>query len=104
MIRTLLFSFLLATASIVPVATAANAAQPAGLQTVTLSVENMTCSMCPITVRKSLEKVPGVVDAKADYATRTARVTYDPYKTDIQTLTEATANAGYPSALKPDDQ
>ena len=29
-------------------------------KTVTLAVENMSCAACPITVRKALEKVPGV--------------------------------------------
>ena len=28
--------------------------------TATLDVSNMTCAACPITVRKALEKVPGV--------------------------------------------
>jgi mercuric ion binding protein len=36
-------------------------------QTVTLDVKNMTCALCPITVRKALEKVPGVSDAKVDF-------------------------------------
>ena len=35
-------------------------------QTVVLDVQNMTCELCPITVRKALEKVPGVSDAKID--------------------------------------
>jgi mercuric ion binding protein len=30
------------------------------LQTVTLDVQNMTCAVCPITVKKALERVPGV--------------------------------------------
>jgi len=29
------------------------------LQTVTLDVQNMTCAVCPITVKKALERVPG---------------------------------------------
>ena len=29
-------------------------------RTVTLDVKNMTCAVCPITVRKALEKAPGV--------------------------------------------
>ena len=29
-------------------------------QTVTLNVSGMTCPACPITVKKTLEKVPGV--------------------------------------------
>ena len=100
MIKTLLSALVLVSVSMLSLIPVAEAAQPIELQTVTLSVENMTCSMCPITVRKSLEKVPGVVDVRADYETRTATVTYDPSKSDIQALTEATTNAGYPSTLK----
>jgi periplasmic mercuric ion binding protein len=29
-------------------------------KTVTLNVSGMTCAACPITVKKALEKVPGV--------------------------------------------
>ena len=59
----------------------------------------MTCAVCPITVRKSLEKVAGVSDVKVDFAKRTAIVTYDPDKTKPEALTRATANAGYPSTI-----
>ncbi|MFX8039922.1 cation transporter, partial [Acinetobacter baumannii] len=34
---------------------------------VTLAVQNMTCEMCPITIKKSLEKVPGVSEVKVDF-------------------------------------
>ena len=37
------------------------------LQTVTLDVQNMTCAVCPITVKKALFRVPGVTDAKVDF-------------------------------------
>ncbi len=73
------------------------AAEP---RTVTLAVENMTCSLCPLTVRMALEKVPGVIKAASDYRTKTATVTFDPEKTNVQALTDATFDAGYPSALK----
>lgn len=36
-------------------------------KTVTLAVQNMTCELCPITVKKSLEKVPGVSAVKVDF-------------------------------------
>ncbi len=71
----------------------------AQLKTVTLKVEKMTCAACPITVRKALEKVPGVAKAKADYKTKTATVSFDPKKTSVAELTKATTNAGYPSTL-----
>jgi mercuric ion binding protein len=75
--------------------------EAAALKTVTLDVK-MFCGSCPYIVRKSLETVPGVAEAKADYDTQTATVTFDPQKTNVQALTEATANAGFPSTLKKD--
>ena len=69
-------------------------------KTVTLDVPGMTCKFCPITIRKALKKVPGVIDAKSDYETKTATVTFDPDKTNVEALTKATANAGYSSTVK----
>jgi mercuric ion binding protein len=69
-------------------------------KTVTLDVKNMTCAVCPITVRKALEKVPGVSAVKVDFAKKTAIVTYDPDKTKPEALTRATTNAGYPSTME----
>src|SRR5215472_15489932 len=51
-------------------------------QTVTLDVQNMTCAVCPITVKKALERVPGVTDARVDFDKKTARVSFDPEKND----------------------
>ncbi len=69
-------------------------------KTVTLAVHNMTCDLCPITVRKSLEKVPGVSAVKVDFDKKTASVTYDPDKAQPEALTQATTNAGYPSTVQ----
>lgn len=66
---------------------------------VTLDVQNMTCDLCPITVKKSLEKVPGVSAVKVDFNKKNATVTYDPDKTKPDVLTKATTNAGYPSTV-----
>lgn len=68
-------------------------------QSVTLAVENMTCRACPITVRKSLQKVPGVTDVRVDFDRRTATVTFDPQRTSVEALQRATTNAGYPSTV-----
>ena len=69
-------------------------------KTVTLDVTNMTCALCPITVKKSLEKVSGVSAVKVDFEKKTATVTYDSDKAQIEALTTATTNAGYPSAVQ----
>jgi mercuric ion binding protein len=78
----------------------ASSAALAGEKTVTLTVQNMYCSACPITVKSSLEAVPGVTKAVVSYANKTAVVTFDDAKTAVPALTAATTNAGYPSALK----
>lgn len=69
------------------------------LQTVTLDVQNMTCAVCPITVRKALETVPGVIEAKVDFDRKTARISFDPDKASPDPLTKATTEAGYPSTV-----
>jgi periplasmic mercuric ion binding protein len=69
------------------------------LQTITLDVQNMTCAVCPITVRNALEKVPGVTDAKVDFGKKAASVTFDPDQANPDTLIRATSNAGYPSTV-----
>ena len=72
---------------------AASAAQ----KTVTLSVPGMYCAACPYIVKESLAKIGGVGQVKTSLEKRTAIVTYDDQKTNIATLTAATAGAGYPS-------
>ena len=90
MMRKLLASLLI----VLPMA--AFAANP---QTAILDVHNMTCSMCSITIRKALEKVPGVIDAKVDYDHKTATVKYDPDKAGPAAFVKATTDAGFPSTL-----
>lgn len=75
-------------------------ASAATTATVTLDVKNMTCGTCPITVKKSLEKVSGVSAVKVDYERKTATVTYDPDKTKPDTLVHATTDAGFPSTIR----
>lgn len=69
-------------------------------KTVMLAVQNMTCELCPITVKKSLEKVPGVSAVRVDFDKKTATVTYDADKAQPEALTRATSNAGYPSSVQ----
>ena len=68
-------------------------------QTAVLDVQNMTCSVCSITVQKALAKVPGVLAAQVDYGHKTAVVKYDADKTNPSALVKATTNAGFPSSV-----
>ena len=65
-----------------------------------LDVPSMFCSLCPITVKKALERVPGVVHAKADLATKRAEATYDPDKTSPEALAKAVSEAGFSATVK----
>jgi mercuric ion binding protein len=69
-------------------------------QTVVLDVQNRTCELCPITVKKALDKVPGVAATKIDLAKKTATVIFDPDRANAATLVKATTNAGYPSTVR----
>ena len=73
-------------------------------ETAVLDVQNMTCSMCSITIHKALEKVPGVMNTKVDYDHKTATVKYDSDKTNPAALVKATTNAGFPSTLHGGDR
>jgi len=76
------------------------AAMAASPQTAVLDMQNMTCGLCPITVKKSLEKVPGVTDAKVDFDKKTATVKFDADKGSTAALVKATTEAGFPSTVR----
>jgi mercuric ion binding protein len=67
---------------------------------VVLAVKNMDCAACPSIVKSSLEAIPGVARVTVSYKEKTATVIYDDAKADVNKLTAATTNAGYPSIPK----
>lgn len=69
-------------------------------KTAMLAIPSMTCPVCPITVKKALDAVPGVSKVDVSYAKKEAIVTYDDAKTNVAALTKATTNAGFPSTVK----
>jgi len=69
----------------------------AGERTVTLVVERMTCSACPITVGKAIGGVAGVSHVIVDYETGTAVITFDDQITTSSEVAAASTNAGYPA-------
>jgi mercuric ion binding protein len=69
-------------------------------QTVKLNVPTMDCATCPITIKASLSKVPGVSKVQVSYEKREAVVVYDDARASVADLKKATEDAGYPSMLK----
>ena len=68
-------------------------------QTIKLDVQKMTCPVCPITVKKALNNMPGVSETKIDFSKKTATVKFDPDKTNSAQLIKATTDAGYPTTV-----
>ncbi|GJL75974.1 heavy-metal-associated domain-containing protein [Nitrosomonas sp.] len=67
-------------------------------QTVTFTIEKMTCAACPITVRKAMESVDGVKSVSMDFKAKTATVIFDSSVTSVQKIGAASTNAGYPAS------
>lgn len=68
-------------------------------QTVTFTVDNMTCALCPVTVKAAMEGVEGVRAVDIDFEARTATVIFDPAATSADAVATASANAGYPARV-----
>lgn len=75
-------------------------------QTVTLQIDGMTCGGCIKDIKAALAKVPGVSEVGLstgtkwiifpDYSDARALVTFDPQKTNVETLIRAVEAAGNP--------
>jgi mercuric ion binding protein len=59
----------------------------------------MYCAACPWTVKKALSAVPGVTKAEVSYKDKSAVVTFDDQKANVQALIDAVTKAGYPTKL-----
>ncbi len=68
-------------------------------QTVSLNIERMSCALCPVTVRKAIERVDGVEHVDVDYDTKTATVTFDDSKTTKIDVAQASTDVGYPASV-----
>lgn len=76
------------------------ATQVAAAQSATFAVENMTCALCPVTVKKAMEKVNGVQSVRIDFDAKTATVVFDPAVTSFEAINAASTVAGYPATVK----
>ena len=71
-------------------------AEPSGGQeTITLPIEGMHCASCAQSIGKSLNALDGVSEANVNFATDSARVSYDPGQVSRDDLVQAVQDAGY---------
>jgi mercuric ion binding protein len=74
--------------------------QVAAAQTRTFAIQNMTCALCPVTVKKVMEGVAGVKSVAIDFDAKTATVVFDPSATNADAIAAASTDAGYPASVK----
>ncbi len=65
--------------------------------TVTLSIPNISCHHCTMTVKRETQGIPGVVNVDADVATKTATFTLE-NDAALPKIKETLAEVGYPAA------
>jgi copper chaperone len=65
------------------------------METVTLSVQGMTCQGCVGSVTRVLKATPGVHDARVTLQPPQAEVTFDAARTGVAALKAAVEEAGY---------
>ncbi|MCF6320849.1 MAG: mercury resistance system periplasmic binding protein MerP [Rhizobiaceae bacterium] len=68
-------------------------------QTIKLAVPGMTCASCPFIVKEAISRVEGIKSVEATMDDRSATVIFDDQITNLEEITQATANVGYPSTL-----
>lgn len=65
------------------------------MQTVTLTIDGMTCGGCAESIRKVLSASTGVHSATVDWPNAAATIEYDGSQTDVAALIEVVENAGF---------
>lgn len=64
-------------------------------KTAEFTILGMDCASCAVRNERALRKVPGVSDASVNFATRRARVDYDPTSAKEEDFLEAVRKTGY---------
>jgi Cu+-exporting ATPase len=70
-------------------------------ESVTITVDGMTCAACQAHVQRALEHTPGVEKAAVNLMTGQAMVAFDPETVQVQALVEAIRETGYDGTFSP---
>lgn len=67
------------------------------MKTITLNAPDISCGHCVQSVEQAVGQINGVAAVKADAETKDVNVTWDEGKTDLNAITAALDEAGYPA-------
>ncbi|HAI22389.1 TPA: heavy metal transporter [Candidatus Collierbacteria bacterium] len=65
------------------------------LQTTTLKLSGLHCTSCAANIDLALEDTPGVSSSDTSYQKSVAKITFDPEKTDLNSIKKVITNLGY---------
>ena len=78
-----------------PLPAQSNVAQTAAVETRAFAIDNMTCALCPLTVKTAMQRVEGVRSVTVDFGAKTATVAFDPAVAIPEAIAAASTDAGY---------
>lgn len=67
---------------------------------VSLVISGMHCSSCASIIERQIKKVPGVAEARVNFAAEKASVIFDSHQSPVESLIEAVEKAGYGGTLE----
>ena len=70
------------------------------MKSVVLKIEGMHCGGCAQSIKRLLEREPGVTSAEVAYETGEARVQFDPARLDEQRLIAVVQQPGYQAIIQ----
>jgi Cu+-exporting ATPase len=64
-------------------------------KTFNIPISGMTCANCALTVERSVKKVEGIKDIQVNYASETAKISFEDHKTNLKEVQSSIIKAGY---------
>lgn len=65
-------------------------------------VQHLSCPACGLTIRKALDRIPGVINVHVDSEAATVTVTFDAQRATAPAIASAITDAGFPAKVKAD--
>jgi Cu+-exporting ATPase len=75
-------------------------ASRAGLKKVEIPITGMSCASCVAKIEKGLSKMSGIVDAKVNFATEKASITFDPSQVHMGDFVSTIDDLGYEAGME----
>lgn len=69
------------------------------MKSIDLNTGGMHCGSCSMLIQMSVEDLPGVASAQADYASGRTHVEFDPDQISVDEIIAAIVEAGYTAEL-----